>query len=94
LGQLLGVLADLGRQSGGILLEVFVQHFGLAQVFLKNLPAIQIPERALQTESIKRVKNPHDILPVLFYKDNMGWSGWEEFRNLTPNDKTNLQEQE
>ena len=23
-------------------------------------------------------------------KDNMGWSGWEEFRNLTPNDKTNL----
>jgi hypothetical protein len=27
-------------------------------------------------------------------KDNMGWSGWEEFRNLTPNDKTNLQEQE
>jgi hypothetical protein len=24
-------------------------------------------------------------------KDNMGWSGWEEFRNLTPNDKTNLQ---
>jgi hypothetical protein len=27
-------------------------------------------------------------------KDNMGWSGWEEFRNLTPNDKTNLQERE
>ena len=27
-------------------------------------------------------------------KNNMGWSGWEEFRNLTPNDKTNLQEQE
>src|ERR1017187_9279341 len=26
-------------------------------------------------------------------KDNMGWSGWEEFRNLTPDDKTNLQEQ-
>jgi HAE1 family hydrophobic/amphiphilic exporter-1 len=26
-------------------------------------------------------------------KDNMGWSGWEEFRNLTPNDKTNLQAQ-
>jgi hypothetical protein len=26
-------------------------------------------------------------------KDNMGWSGWEEFRNLTPNDETNLQEQ-
>src|ERR1039458_4082919 len=23
----------------------------------------------------------------------MGWSGWEEFRNLTPNDKTNLQQQ-
>jgi N-acetylneuraminic acid mutarotase len=22
-------------------------------------------------------------------EDNMGWSGWEEFRNLTPNDKTN-----
>jgi REP element-mobilizing transposase RayT len=30
----------------------------------------------------------------LIRKDNMGWSGWEEFRNLTPNDKTNLQEQE
>jgi len=29
----------------------------------------------------------------LLLKDNMGWSGWEEFRNLTPNDKTNLQEQ-
>ena len=29
----------------------------------------------------------------LGHKDNMGWSGWEEFRNLTPNDKTNLQEQ-
>jgi hypothetical protein len=27
-------------------------------------------------------------------KDNMGWSDWEEFRRLTPNDKTNLQEQE
>jgi hypothetical protein len=27
-------------------------------------------------------------------KDNMGWSGWENFRNLIPNDKTNLQEQE
>jgi hypothetical protein len=26
-------------------------------------------------------------------KDNMGWSGWEEFRNLIPYDKTNLQEQ-
>jgi hypothetical protein len=26
-------------------------------------------------------------------KDNMGWSDWEEFRRLTPNDKTNLQEQ-
>ena len=26
-------------------------------------------------------------------KDNMWWSGWEEFRNLTPDDKTNLQEQ-
>ena len=26
-------------------------------------------------------------------KDNMGWSGWVEFRNLTPYDKTNLQEQ-
>jgi hypothetical protein len=25
-----------------------------------------------------------------FRKDNMGWSGWVEFRNLTPNDKTNL----
>jgi hypothetical protein len=21
----------------------------------------------------------------------MGWSGWEEFRNLTPEDKTNLE---
>ena len=21
-------------------------------------------------------------------KDNMGWSDWEEFRRLTPNDKT------
>ena len=28
-----------------------------------------------------------------FSKDNMGWSGWEKFRNLTPNDKTNLQQQ-
>jgi hypothetical protein len=27
-------------------------------------------------------------------KDNRGWSGGEEFRNLTPNDKANLQEQE
>ena len=26
-------------------------------------------------------------------KDNMGWSDWEEFHRLTPNDKTNLQEQ-
>ena len=26
------------------------------------------------------------------YKDNMGWSGWEEFGNLTPNEKTNLRE--
>jgi hypothetical protein len=23
-------------------------------------------------------------------KDNMGWSGWEEFGNLTTDDKTNL----
>ena len=28
-----------------------------------------------------------------FEKDNMGWSDWEEFHRLTPNDKTNLQEQ-
>jgi hypothetical protein len=28
-----------------------------------------------------------------FHKDNMGWSDWEEFRRLTTNDKTNLQEQ-
>lgn len=28
------------------------------------------------------------------FKDNMGWSGWEKFRRLTPNEKTNLQEQE
>ena len=27
-------------------------------------------------------------------KDNMGWSGWEEFRNLTPDVNTNLPEQE
>jgi hypothetical protein len=27
------------------------------------------------------------------HEDNMGWSGWEKFRNLSPNDKTNLQEQ-
>jgi hypothetical protein len=37
-------------------------------------------------------------LPVLgrlrSEKDNMGWSDWEKLRNLTPNDKTNLQEQE
>ena len=26
-------------------------------------------------------------------RDNMGWSDWEEFHRLTPNDKTNLQEQ-
>ena len=25
-------------------------------------------------------------------KDNMGWSGWEEFGNLTTNDKPNLRE--
>jgi hypothetical protein len=31
--------------------------------------------------------------PALAGKDNMGWSDWEEFHRLTPNDKTNLQEQ-
>ena len=30
-----------------------------------------------------------DPRPQTLLKDNMGWSGWEEFRNLTPNDKTN-----
>jgi sialate O-acetylesterase len=35
------------------------------------------------------------IAPLVPYaiKDNMGWSDWEEFHRLTPNDKTNLQEQ-
>jgi hypothetical protein len=69
---LFGVLADLGGQSGGKLLEVLVQDFGLAQVFLKDLPAIKIPERALQAESVKGVKNPHDILLVFLYKRVQG----------------------
>ena len=33
------------------------------------------------------------LLRQLEDKDNMGWSGWVEFCNLTPNDKTNLQQQ-
>jgi hypothetical protein len=38
--------------------------------------------------------NPPEWTAEKVLKDNMGWSGWEKFRNLTPNDKTNLQEQE
>jgi hypothetical protein len=42
-----------------------------------------------------KLSAPGDHFPTLpDRKDNMGWSGWEKFRNLTPNDKTNLQEQE
>ena len=35
-GQLFGTLAYLGGQSGGKLLEVLKQHFGPAQILLKN----------------------------------------------------------
>ena len=58
--------------------------------------------RKLRTQypgAIYHVMNREDHQELIFgddedRKDNMGWSGWEEFRNLTPNDKTNLQEQE
>src|SRR5204862_4459799 len=75
-GQLLGALAHLGSQSSGKLLEIFKQHFGLAQVFLKDLDAIKIAERTLKAEPIKGVKNPHDILLVFFYKRVKGVVCW------------------
>jgi hypothetical protein len=45
-------------------------------------------------DSVQENPRLRAITDCLVRKDNMGWSGWEEFRNLTPNDKTNLQEQE
>ena len=76
LGQSLGTLADLVGQSRGKLLEVFAQHFGLAQIGLKDLGAIQVTERTLQAEPIKGVKNPHDILLVFLYKGVRGVVCW------------------
>jgi hypothetical protein len=77
LGQLFGGLADFGSQSSGKLLEILAQHFRLAQVFLKHVTAIEIPERSLQAKPVKGVKNPHDILLVPLYKwvkDAAAWS--------------------
>jgi hypothetical protein len=48
---------------------------------------------SLQNSSIFSRLFGRDI-PSFPRKDNMGWSDWEEFRRLTTNDKTNLQEQE
>jgi hypothetical protein len=69
---LFGTLADFGGQAGGKLFEVLTQHFGLARVLLKNLPAIKIPQRALQSEPIKAVQDSHDILSMLCYKRVQG----------------------
>src|SRR4030066_2175466 len=52
-GQSLGTLADLVGQSRGKLLEVFAQHLGFAQIFLKNLGAIQVAERTLKAEAVE-----------------------------------------
>jgi hypothetical protein len=35
------------------------------------------------------IRAGNDNSRQMLAKDNMGWSGWEEFRNLIPNDKTN-----
>ena len=57
------------------------QHIILLVVALGLAPLAALPDAEPLKPQTKNVK------------DNMGWSGWEEFRNLTPNDKTNLQEQ-
>src|SRR2546425_2793268 len=57
LGQLLSVLTHLGRQAGGEVLEILKQHLGFAQILLKDIPTIQIAQRALQSDPIKTVKN-------------------------------------
>jgi hypothetical protein len=77
LGQSLGTLAYLVGQSRSKLLEVFVQHLGLAQILLKNLGAIQVAQRTLKAQAVEGVKNAHDVFLVFLYKrvrDVVCWS--------------------
>jgi hypothetical protein len=76
LSQSLGTLAHLVGQSRGKLLEVFVQHLGLAQILLKNLGAIQVTQRTLKAQAVEGVQNAHDIFLVFLYKQvrNACWS--------------------
>jgi len=76
LGQALGTLADLVSQSCGKLLEVFVQHLGLAQIFLKNFGAIKIAQRTLKAQAVEGVKNAHDIFLVFLYEQVCGAVCW------------------
>jgi hypothetical protein len=76
LGQALGTLADLVSQSRGKLLEVFVQHLGLAQIFLKNFGTIKIAQRPLKTQAVEGVKNTHDIFVVFLYEQVWGAVYW------------------
>jgi hypothetical protein len=68
LSQFLSLPTDLGRHSLGVLLEVPAQNLSLAQVFLKDLGTIKIPQRTLQAQAIKGVQIPQDILLVFLYE--------------------------
>jgi hypothetical protein len=77
LGQSLGTLAHLVGQSGSKLLEVFAQDLRFAQILLENFGAIEVAQRSLKAQTIKGVKNAHDIFLVFFYKevrDAICWS--------------------
>ena len=66
---------------------------GYGRGFSKELPQSLKVSRGEARESRGRYERCRHLLSAETYKDNMGWSDWEEFHRLTPNDKTNLQEQ-
>jgi hypothetical protein len=55
---------------------------------------VRFARNAVPCQIIGTLPSYTEIVGLDIVKDNMGWSGWEKFRNLTPNDKTNLQEPE
>ena len=63
----------------------------LRQVFVFRQRVVEVGGQAEDEDQLRTRRKGHRSKVML--KDNMGWSGWAEFRNLTPNDKTNLQQQ-
>jgi hypothetical protein len=64
LGQGFGSLANIRCQAGDKALEILPQHLGLSEVLLENLHPIQAAKRSLEANTVKTMKNAHDVTRV------------------------------